>query len=589
MQIYKTPARELRFVLEALGFEQLTKLPAYQDFDMETAMALVDQVGAFATEQILPTNKVGDQQGLKWDSETGAVTTPDGFKELYKAFSQNGFVGITANPEFGGGGVPEMLGVALGEMMSSCNRAWAMCTGLTGGLISALDTHGTDEQKKTYLEKMISGEWTGTMCLTEPQCGTDLGLLTTKAMPDGDKYKLTGTKIWISFGEHDMADNIIHLVLARLPDAPEGIKGISTFIVPKFLADGTRNGIKCTGLEHKMGIHGSPTCVIDMEDAEGYLIGTPHKGMRVMFTMMNAARLHVGVEGLAGAEIAYQTAVAFAKERKQSRSLDPKKRDENSSADGIMVHPDVRRMLLNQKCTNEAMRALAMWTGMQLDIEHGAEDEKTREEAGDLAALLTPVVKSYLTERGFLNASDAMQVCGGSGYTADWNIEQYLRDLRITMIYEGTNHIQALDLVGRKVPMNGGRAVQLFAARIKSLLDETKDVAELQPYTSKLAEVSKVLSGTTMGLLTKAMQDPEEVGAAASNYLNLFALTALSYIWCLKLNYARTQDDALSKTKFRTADYFFEYVLPEYHSLVKKIEAGKAPIMAFDEAEFESV
>ena len=456
MQTYKPPTQEIRFLLEALGFEQLSALPRYADFDLETAMALVEQVGAFAADKILPTNKVGDQQGLKWDPETGAVTTPAAFGEVYKEYCKGGFVGVSGDPAFGGGGCPEMLSTVLGEIVSSCNRALAMCPGLTRGLIEALQSHGSESFQKEYLPKLISGEWSGTMCLTEPQCGTDLGLVKTKAVPKGDSYLLTGTKIWITFGEHDLSENIVHLVLARLPDAPEGIKGISTFIVPKFTRDGKRNPIKCTGLEHKMGIHASPTCVIDMEEAEGYMIGEPHRGMRVMFTMMNAARLHVGVEGLAGAEIAYQTAVAFAKDRRQSRSLDPAKRDAQAPADNILVHPDVRRMLLNQKSTNEGMRALACFTALQLDLEHHGADAQTREEAADLAALLTPIVKAFCTDRGFQNISDAMQVCGGSGFTSDWNIEQYLRDCRITLIYEGTNHIQALDLVGRKLMLNGG-------------------------------------------------------------------------------------------------------------------------------------
>jgi alkylation response protein AidB-like acyl-CoA dehydrogenase len=588
MQTYKPPTREMRFLLEALGYDEVSSLDAFSDFDIDTAQALIEQLGAFAVDKIMPTDKVGDQQGLKWDAETGDVTTPDGYKELFAEFAANGFVGMAANPEFGGGGAPEMIAVPAGEMLSSCNHAWAMCTGLTGGLIRALDQHGSDQQKQDYLEKLISGEWTGTMCLTEPQCGTDLGLISTKAEPKGDAYSLTGTKIWISFGEHDMAENIVHLVLARLPDAPPGIKGISTFIVPKFTLDGKRNGIKCTGLEHKMGIHGSPTCVMDMEEAEGYLVGTPHKGMRVMFTMMNAARLHVGVEGLAGAEISYQTAVAFAQERKQSRSLDPKKRDESSAADGILVHPDVRRMLLNQKATNEAMRALSVWVAKQLDLEHAHPDEQVRQEAGDLAALLTPVVKAYLTERGCQNISEAMQACGGSGYTEDWHIEQFYRDARITMIYEGTNHIQALDLVGRKLPMNGGRAPQLFAARIGAYLEESADEEKLQPFNRALREVSEVLSKTTMSLLGRAMEDAEEVGAAANNYLKLFGLTALSFMWCLQARHALNDDSAYGKTKLRTAQYFFDQVLPEYHGLLPMIEAGKAAMMAFDESDFET-
>lgn len=588
MQTYKPPSREIRFVLEALGYDRVSSLPRFADFDLDTAMTLVDQVGAFVVDKILPTNKVGDQQGLRWDAETGAVTTPDMFKQVYREFREGGFVGIAGDPAFGGGGAPEMLSIALSEMLSSCNRALAMCPGLSRGLIEALEAHGSEQQQKSYLEKLISGVWSGTMCLTEPQCGTDLGLIKTKAEPEGDHYRLTGTKIWITFGEHDLTDNIIHLVLARLPDAPDGIKGISAFIVPKVTLDGKRNAIKCTGLEHKMGIHGSPTCVIDMEGAEGYLVGEPHKGMRVMFTMMNAARLHVGLEGLAGAEIAYQTALAFAKDRRQSRSLSPSRREKGAAADNILVHPDVRRMLLNQKATNEGIRALAYFTAMQLDLEHHGGDESTRQEAGDLAALLTPVVKAFGTERGVLNISEAMQVCGGSGYTADWNIEQYYRDARITMIYEGTNHIQALDLVGRKLPMHNGRLIQAFAARVKALIEASKDEPKMAPFATQLGKVSKVLSEQTMALLGKAMKDPEEIGAAATNYLRLFAYVAVAFVWCIEVNHALKEDNAFNRVKLKTARYYFDNVLPEYESLVSQIAAGKANMMDFTPEELES-
>lgn len=588
MLTYRPPIREMRFLLEAFGYDQVAALDDYAAYDLETAMALLEQTGQFGVSTLLPLNEVGDVEGLKWDAETGAVKTPSGFREAYGALRDNGFIGITATEDFGGGNAPESVGTFMGEITSACNKSLGMCPGLTRGLIEALSAHGSDDQKAKFLPNLISGQWSGTMCLTEPQCGTDLGLCRMKAEPDGDGYRLTGTKIWITFGEHDLTENIVHLVLARLPDAPEGIKGISTFIVPKFaLEDGKPNNVKCTGLEHKMGIHGSPTCVIDMEDSKGYLVGEPHKGMRVMFTMMNAARLHVGVEAIAGAEISYQTALAFAKDRRQSRSLDPEKQDPNAPADNILVHPDVRRMLLNQKSTNEGLRALALWTAMQIDLAHGSKDEKVREEASDLAALLTPVVKSYGTERGTANISEAMQVCGGSGFTKDWHIEQYYRDTRITMIYEGTNHIQALDLVGRKLPMKGGRLMQTFSARITDLIRRNADNEGMSEFLPHLKTASKNLNAITMELAAKGMEDREEAGAAASNYLNVFALTALSYAWCVMLEKALAEDSAFAKTKVKTARYFFENVLPEQTSLLALVRAGKKNMMALDVEEFE--
>ncbi|MCA9549678.1 MAG: acyl-CoA dehydrogenase C-terminal domain-containing protein [Myxococcales bacterium] len=587
MQTYRAPVREMRFVLEAFGYEQISSLEAFSAYDMETVVALLEQTGSFAVSTLLPTNKPGDQVGLKWDAETGAVTTPPGFREAYGALRDNGYIGITGPEAYGGGNGPETLGIVMGEISSSCNKSLAMCPGLTRGLIEALEHHGSDEQKQTYLPNLISGSWSGTMCLTEPQCGTDLGLVSTKATPEGDHYRLTGTKIWITFGEHDLTENIVHLVLARLPDAPEGIKGISTFLVPKFTNGAKRNPVKCIGLEHKMGIHGSPTCVIEMDEAEGYLIGEPHKGMKVMFTMMNAARLHVGVEAISGAEIAYQTAVAFAKERRQSRSLDPAKRDRSASADNILVHPDVRRMLLNQKATNEGMRALALWTAMQIDLSRQASDEKVQQEADDLAALLTPIVKAYCTERGTANISEAMQVCGGSGFTQDWNIEQYYRDTRITMIYEGTNHIQALDLVGRKLPMHGGRLMQVFGARVTDMIRSAKEDPRMAEFVEPLKAASKTLTTVTMELAAKGMADAEEAGAAATNYLSLFGLTTLAYVWAVMAKKALDEDSAFARTKLKTARYFFQNVLPESESLVSLIRAGKANMMAFDAEELD--
>ncbi len=587
MEYYKSPLKDMKFMLEAFGYtEKVASLEAFEGFDLEMVESLLQTASDIAVNETLPLNRVGDEHGIKWDPETYEVTTPPGFKEAYQTLIDNGLIGMTCDPNYGGSGGPEVLGVLFSELSTATNKSFSMCPGLTRGLIDALAAHGSEEQKQKYMTKLISGEWTGTMCLTEPQCGTDLGLISTKAVPQDDgSYKLTGTKIWITFGDHDMAENIIHLVLARLPDAPEGIKGISAFIVPKFI-DGEKNAVMCTGLEHKMGIKASPTCVIDFEDATGYLVGTPHKGMRSMFVMMNAARLHVGVEGIGLTEIAYQTALAFAKDRRQSRSLDAEKNDPNAPADNILVHPDVRRMLLNIKSTNEALRALAVWISVEYDVAHHHPDEATRQRADDIVALLTPIIKSYGSERSFLNISEAMQVCGGAGYTTDWNIEQYLRDERIAMIYEGTNHIQALDLVGRKLTKDNGRMVRVFSEYVTEMIRAGKENEELGEFTAHLKEISKKLTGVTMELAGQAMADREVVGAVASHYLNLFAYTALSYCWCRQVQYAIESDSAQKETKLKTARYFMHKVLPEHESLVHIINSWKSNLMEFDIEEF---
>lgn len=588
MQIYKAPLEDMRFLLEALGYEEVASLKNYADFDLDTVMAILEENAKFCTNEMLPLNRVGDVEGVKFNPEDSSVTTARGFKELYKKFSEAGMLSLAQPVEYGGGGAPYVLGMILSEMSTATNKSFTMCPGLTHGLIDALLHHGSDDLKKAYLPKLVSGEWTGTMCLTEPQCGTDLGLMKTKAVvaPDGDGYLLTGTKIWITFGEHDMADNIIHLVLARLPGAPEGIKGISLFLVPKFTLDGQRNAIYCGGLEHKMGIHASPTCVMNMEDARGWLVGEPNKGMRAMFTMMNSARLGVGMEGVAMSEISYQTALAFAKDRRQSRSLNPERQDANAPADNILVHPDVRRMLLNVRASNEAMRALGYFVGKHQDLSLYHPDAQVREESDDLVALLTPIIKSFFTERGFLNVSDALQLMGGAGYTQDWSVEQYLRDLRIAMLYEGTNHIQALDLVGRKLPRNMGRSFMKFSSLITDFLRENKENAALAEFLTPLKETSKKLNQVTMSLSETAMADPEMVGAVASNYLNLFAYTALAYMWCLQLKLAVERGDKFSQGKVKTARFFFRNLLPEVDALVQFIAAGKEAMMDFETDEF---
>ncbi|MBH23908.1 MAG: acyl-CoA dehydrogenase [Myxococcales bacterium] len=588
MQIYNPPLKEIRFLLEAFGYdEQVATLDGFKDFDLDTVMTLMEQSGRFCAEQMLPLNRVGDQVGLDYDPDNYTVTMPKGFKELYQMSREQGGMGLTAPADYGGFGAPQTAGMILSEMATATNKSYSMCAGLTHGLIDALASHGTEEQKQTFLPKLASGEWSGTMCLTEPQCGTDLGLLTTKAEPEGDHYLLTGTKIWITFGEHDMADNIVHLVLARLPDAPEGIKGISLFIVPKFDLDGTRNPIYCTGLEHKMGIKASPTCVMSLEGAKGWLVGEPNKGMRGMFTMMNAARLLVGLEGVAMGEVAYQTALEYAKDRRQGRALDASKREEGVSADNIMVHPDVRRMFMNIKSTHEAMRGLAYWTGIRLDMAHNHPDEKVRQRADDLVALLTPVIKSFLTEVGFDNISEALQICGGAGYTTDWSLEQHMRDARIALIYEGTNGIQALDLVGRKLPRGGGRLLMRFSKEITRFIEANKDDEAMAEFIKPLKEGLELVSNLTMSvLMQRGMQDPEEAAAVASPYLKLFGYVSLGFIWNLMVKHAQEQGDAFGQTKVKTARYFFSNVYPEIHGLAKLVEAGKANVMALDVDEF---
>jgi alkylation response protein AidB-like acyl-CoA dehydrogenase len=582
MQIYKTPTADMRFMLEAFDYDRVHALEKYRDFDIDTAAAIVEQAANFATEVWLPLNRSGDRSGLVWDAATGAVTTPEGFKNAYAQMVQNGYSGITSPAEFGGTDAPLVIGSFFSEIWTATNKSLSMCPGLSSGLIEALERHGSDQLKEQYLAKLISGEWAGTMCLTEAHCGTDLGLLRTKAVPNGDGYKITGTKIWITFGEHDLTENIVHLVLARLPGAPEGVKGISTFIVPKITLDGKPNNVRCTGLEHKMGIHASPTCVIDFEDATGYLVGEPHRGMRAMFTMMNGARLMVANEGIAFSEIAYQTALAYAKDRRQMRALDPAKRDPDHPADTILVHPDVRRMLLNVKSTLGAMRGLSTFVAVNIDVAQHHADAAVRQDAEDLVALLTPVVKSYFTERGFANVSEAMQVCGGAGYTVDWSIEQYLRDSRISMIYEGTNHIQALDLVGRKLPRNNGRAFGVFAKLATRVAADSMADERTAPLAEALISATELLTSATMELGAKATADPEEAGAGASNYLNVFALAALQLSWVKQVKYALDNDHPEATTKLKLARYFSAMVLPEQKAFAEIMRAGKQHMMAFD-------
>ncbi len=586
MQNYTAPVDDMMFQLAAFGYEAVAKLEPFEAYDFETARMFLEQTGTLASDVLLPSNRAGDTEGTQWDPETGAVTVAGGYEAGHKALAENGYYGLTADPEHGGSGAPITLGTLSKEMLMSGNKSLSMCPGLTNGLIEALEAFGSDAQKEMYLPKLASGEWTGTMCLTEAHSGTDLGLLSTKAEVHGDHYKLSGQKIWITWGEHELSDNIIHLVLARLPDAPAGIKGISTFIVPKFLPDGSRNAIACAGLEHKMGIHGSPTCVMALEGAEGWLVGEPHKGMRTMFIMMNAARLFTGLEGVSLGEIAYQAALGFAKERRQSRAMAMGKREEGKAADTILVHPDVRRMLLDVKSTTEALRGLSLFISANIDLSTHHPDEATRQEADDLVALMIPIMKAFGTERGFKNVSDSMQVCGGMGYTVDGEIEQYLRDLRIAMIYEGTNHIQALDLVGRKLGLSNGRLYQVFGKRVRGVIEAAKGNEATAGFGETLGKRLDALDAVTMSLGKRAGEDPEAMGASASTYLTAFGLVVCGFSLLTQANHAVTAKTDNQRAKLGVTRHFFDRVLPEIEGHFAILAADHTSITRFADEDF---
>lgn len=580
---YQAPANDLSFLLfDVLGVDRLHELEKYADATPDLITAVIEEAGKLASEVIQPTNQVGDRQGCHYNPETHDVTTPDGFKEAYAKFVEGGWTALDAPIEFGGQGLPHTLKFVVDEMMCSTNLSLGMYPGLTHGAISALYSHGSDELKNTYLGKLISGEWTGTMCLTEPQCGTDLGMIRTKATPNNDgSYTIEGTKIWITGGEHDLVDNIVHLVLAKLPGATDTTKGISLFAVPKVLPDsGERNPAFCGGLEHKMGIKGSSTCVMNFEGAKGWLVGEPNDGMRAMFTMMNEARLMVGMQGLGLAEMAYQESLGFARERLQSRSLSgPKNPD--GPADPIIVHPDVRRMLMRQKVLNEGMRALALFTGQKLDLSVAHPDESVREASDDVVQLLTPVVKAFLTDEGYNNANIGLQVLGGSGFTTDWPLEQLVRDGRIARIYEGTNGIQAMDLVGRKLGLKGGQLVRTLFGELTGFLKDNPEA----PHAEELKDAVKTLESATMWIAQNAPNDPEQAGAAATPYLRLMALTVIAYLWSRMAGVAQAQLDKgegnkpLLEGKRISARFFFEKILPEIGQLKHDIETGKDSMM----------
>jgi alkylation response protein AidB-like acyl-CoA dehydrogenase len=592
MAHYAPPLRDMQFVLhEVLNVvDELRPLPAHAEVDVDTINAVLEEAGKFASQVLAPLNQSGDLEGCKLDPATHAVSAPKGFKEAYAQYVEAGWPALSSDPQYGGQGLPHILNQCFFEMMNSANQAWTMYPGLSHGAFEALRAHGTDEQKAMYLPKLTSGEWTGTMCLTEPQCGTDLGLLRTKAEPQADgTYKLTGNKIFISAGEHDLTPNIVHLVLARLPDAPVGSKGISLFVVPKFLpkADGSlgeRNGIYCGGLEHKMGIHGNATAQMVLDGAIGTLVGEPNKGLAAMFVMMNAARLGVGMQGLGLTEVAYQNAAIYAKERLQMRSLSGVKA-KDKPADPIIVHPDVRKMLLTARAYAEGGRALAMWTTLQLDKELASDDEDERKACADLVALVTPIVKAFLTDNAWISTSACLQVFGGHGYIREWGMEQFVRDARINMIYEGTNTIQSLDLLGRKVLGDNGAKLKKFGKLIEAFVEEEGTNEAMQEFVDPLADLGEKVTKLTTEIGMKAMQNPDEVGAAAVDYLRVCGHLVFAWFWARMAKVALEKVDSgdpFYQAKLATARFYFAKLLPETATLIRTARAGLKPVMEME-------
>jgi alkylation response protein AidB-like acyl-CoA dehydrogenase len=597
MATYKAPLREMRFVLhELLDVSELAKLPGYEEATPDLIDAILEEGAKLCENELFPLNRSGDEEGCAY--ENGVVRTPKGFKEAYKLFAEGGWTALSCSPDYGGQGLPKLVNLAVEEMICSANLSFGMYPGLSIGAYNAIEANADEALKSRYLPKLASGVWSGTMCLTEPHCGTDLGLIRTRAEPDGQgAYKLSGTKIFISAGEHDLTENILHLVLARLPGAPAGTRGISLFLVPKFLPDGEgrpgpRNGVRCGSIEHKMGIKASSTCVMNFDDAKGWLVGEPNKGMRCMFVMMNAARLGVGIQGLGIAEAAYQSAVAYARDRLQGRALAGAKQPDKP-ADPIIVHPDVRRMLLTIRAQLEAARALAYWIGIEIDKEKKSADPAAREASEDLVALMTPIIKAYFTDMGFEAANLAVQIYGGHGYIRENGVEQLVRDARITQIYEGTNSIQALDLVGRKLGSHMGRLLRRFFHPMLALIEAKQADPKMAEFVLPLAKAFGRLQQATAWLAEQGLRDAEEAGAGASDYLRLFALVALGYMWARmaevslgKLAAAEQGEREFYEAKLATARFFMARVLPQTGTLFSTLMSGKKSLMALAEAAF---
>ncbi len=591
MPVYKAPVDEVMFILnDVLEIQRYNNLPGFADVTPDTVEAILSEAGKFVEEVVQPLNVVGDREGCTRHPDN-SVTTPTGFKAAFDQFREAGWTALSAPEQYGGQGLPNVVALAVREFIDGSNQAWSMYSGLTQGAVAALLEHASDEQKNTYVPKMVAGEWCGTMNLTEPHCGTDLGQLKTKAVRQADgSFKITGTKIFISAGEHDMAANIIHLVLARIEGAPAGTKGISLFIVPKFMvkADGSagdRNGVACGSIEHKMGIHGNSTCVMNFDDATGFLVGEENRGLNAMFVMMNEARLAVGVQGLAQSEVSYQNAVVYAKERLQGRSLTGAK-NPTGPADPIIVHPDVRRTLLGIKAFNEAARTLALWAALQADIHHRSDDAKAKQAADDYMGLMTPVIKGVFTDMGFDNAVKAQQMFGGHGYIEEHGMSQFVRDARINMIYEGANGIQAMDLVGRKLGKDGGRAVMAFFAEVGGFIAENENDA-MKPFVTPLKASLGHLQQATMWFMQNALTKPDNAGAGAMDYMHMFGLVSLGYMWARQVKSAQAKLAAGANgqtermnTKLVTARFFAERMLPETGAQLARITAGSDAVMA---------
>ena len=598
MPTYSAPVQDSLFILnDVLNIERYNNLPGFADATPDMLEAIIGEAGKMSEEVLQPLTEVGDKEGCEWTEGEGfnnTVKTPSGFKDAYDLYSESGWGALAFPEEYGGQGLPATLNAVVQEYVSSANMAFGMYPGLTAGAAAALVEHASEEQKQAYVPKMLSGEWSGTMNLTEPHCGTDLGMLRTKAARNDDgSFAITGQKIWISAGEHDMSSNIIHLVLARIEGAPEGVKGISLFVCPKYILDedgnpGERNNLSCGSLEHKMGINGNATCVMNYEGAKAFLVGEENKGLAAMFVMMNEARLGVAVQGLSQSEVAYQNAAARARDRVQGRSLTGAKFPDQK-ADPIIVHPDIRRTLMTIRSFNEAARALVLWTALKGDLSHRSDNDEEKEAADDIMGLLTPVLKGVLTDKGFDNTVMAQQVFGGTGYTKDQGVEQFVRDARIAMVYEGANGIQALDLVGRKLPSKGGRAVQAYFKEVGKLCSAHKDDEEMKPFIEPLSKGLGDLQAATMWLVQNGMANPDNAGAASTDYMHLFGLVAMGHMWAMM---AKTAQDKLKagangstdfmNNKLITGRFFMERMMPETKLLLKRLETGADTMMALD-------